>query len=41
MKFLLVNKYFYIKGGTERYMFTLADLLKEHGHDVCFFFDAR
>ena len=37
MKVLLVNKYHYLKGGSERYYFTLASLLKESGHEVIFF----
>ena len=37
MKILLVNKFHYMKGGSERYYFTLASALKTHGHDVIFF----
>lgn len=37
MKILLVNKFHYMKGGSERYYFTLADALKAKGHDVIFF----
>ena len=37
MKILLVNKFHYMKGGSERYYFTLADAFKEKGHDVVFF----
>jgi glycosyltransferase involved in cell wall biosynthesis len=37
MKFLLVNKFHYLKGGSERYYFTLASILKKKGHDVIFF----
>ena len=37
MKVILVNKYHYLKGGSERYYFTLADGLKKLGHDVFFF----
>lgn len=37
MKILLVNKFHYIKGGSETYYFSLADLLKKHGHEVIFF----
>lgn len=29
MKILLVNKFHYMKGGSERYYFTLADAFKE------------
>ena len=34
MKILLVNKFFYPLGGTERYMFTLQDLLDAYGHET-------
>lgn len=37
MKILLVNKFHYLKGGSEKYYFDLAKLLKEHGHEVAFF----
>lgn len=37
MKILLVNKFHYLKGGSEKYYFELAELLKEHGHTVAFF----
>lgn len=37
MKILLVNKFHYYKGGSEKYYFDLANLLKENGHDVAFF----
>ena len=37
MKILLVNKYHYVKGGSETYYFGLADLLKSHGHEVIYF----
>lgn len=37
MKVLLVNKFHYLKGGSEKYYFELAELLKEHGHEVAFF----
>lgn len=37
MKILLVNKFHYIKGGSERYYFTLAEALKNAGHKVIFF----
>lgn len=37
MKILLVNKFHYIKGGSETYYFGLADLLKRQGHEVVFF----
>lgn len=37
MKILLVNKFHYLKGGSEKYYFELAEMLKEHGHEVAFF----
>jgi len=37
MKILLANKYFYLKGGSERYFFNLARLLEERGHRVIYF----
>lgn len=37
MKVLLVNKFHYRKGGSETYYFTLAEALKERGHQVVFF----
>lgn len=37
MKVLLVNKFHYIKGGSETYYFGLAELLKKNGHDVIYF----
>ncbi|KAB8288228.1 glycosyltransferase [Bifidobacterium avesanii] len=37
MKILLVNKYFYRKGGAETYFFALAEGLKALGHEVAFF----
>jgi len=37
MKILLVNKYFYPRGGSERVMFDTARLLESHGHSVRFF----
>ena len=37
MKILMVNKFHYLKGGSEKYYFDLANLLKEHGHEVAFF----
>jgi len=37
MKILQINKFFYLKGGSETYLFSLADLLKQHGHEVIFF----
>lgn len=37
MKILLINKFHYLKGGSETYYFGLGDLLKEHGHEVIYF----
>lgn len=37
MRVLLVNKYFYRKGGAETYYFALAEGLKALGHEVAFF----
>lgn len=37
MKILLVNKFHYLKGGSEKYYFELAELLKNNGHTVAFF----
>ena len=37
MKVLLVNKYHFLKGGAEKYYFTLADALKKNGDEVIFF----
>ena len=37
MKILMVNKFHYLKGGSEKYYFDLAKLLEENGHDVAFF----
>lgn len=37
MKILLVNKYFYRKGGAETYFFALAEGLCALGHEVAFF----
>ncbi len=37
MRILLVNKFHYLKGGSERYYFTLAETFKKLGHDVIFF----
>jgi len=34
MKILMINKYFYPKGGSENYMFALRELLKQKGHQV-------
>jgi len=37
LKILLVNKFHYLKGGSEKYYFELGKLLKEHGHEVAYF----
>ncbi len=37
MKILLVNKFHYIKGGSETYYFGLGELLKKYGHEVIYF----
>ena len=34
MVVLLANKFFYEKGGSERYLFMQADALRERGHEV-------
>ena len=37
MKVLLVNKFHYLKGGSEKYYFEVGELLKSHGHEVAYF----
>ena len=37
MRILLVNKFHYLKGGSEKYYFELAKLLREKGHQIAFF----
>jgi len=34
MKILQINKFFYLKGGSEKYFFELRHLLKKNNHDV-------
>ena len=34
MKILQINKFFYLKGGSERYLFELSDMLEKNGHTV-------
>lgn len=34
MRILLINKYAYLKSGTERYLFNLKALLEKHDHEV-------
>lgn len=37
MKILFVNKFHYLKGGSEKYYFELAELMKSKGHEIAFF----
>lgn len=37
MKILMVNKFHYLKGGSEKYYFDLANLLEENRHEIAFF----
>lgn len=37
MRVLLVNKFHYLRGGSEKYYFELGELLKKHGHEIAFF----
>ncbi len=37
MKILLINNFFYRKGGSEAVFFNTADILREAGHEVMFF----
>ena len=37
MRILLVNKFHYLKGGSEKYYFDLAKLLMDKGNEVAFF----
>jgi len=34
MKILLINKFYYLKGGTEKHFFELKDVLEKNGHEV-------
>jgi len=34
MRILHANKYYFLKGGAERYLFSLSALEREHGHDT-------
>jgi len=34
LKVLMVDKYFFIKGGAERYLFEVKDIFENHGHQV-------
>ena len=37
MKILLVNNYYYYRGGDCTYLFSLKKLLEKNGHEVCIF----
>ncbi len=37
MRILLVNKFHWLKGGSETYYFELGKMLKAHGHEVAYF----
>ncbi|MBL7196617.1 MAG: glycosyltransferase family 4 protein [Candidatus Omnitrophica bacterium] len=37
LKVLLINAFFHIEGGVDTYVFHLANLLREKGHDIIFF----
>jgi glycosyltransferase involved in cell wall biosynthesis len=37
MKVLLINKYYYLKGGSETYLFGLQKMLEENGHEIVTF----
>ncbi len=41
MKILLVNNFHYLKGGSERSYFDIAQILKRNGHQVAFFSTQR
>lgn len=34
MKILQINKYYCVKGGSERYMFDVSSMLQNHGHQI-------
>ena len=34
MRILMINKFFYKKGGSEAYMFNLIEMLRKNGHQV-------
>ncbi|MBI4779625.1 glycosyl transferase, partial [Candidatus Falkowbacteria bacterium] len=34
MKILQINKFYYLKGGSERHVFSLSRLLREAGYEV-------
>ncbi len=37
MKILLINKYYYVKGGADRHVLLLQELLERNGHEVMIF----
>lgn len=37
MTILQINKFFYLRGGSERYFFDLSEALEDEGHDVIYF----
>ena len=37
MRILLINKFYYLAGGRERYLFAWEKMLREHGHEVMVF----
>jgi len=37
MKILLINKFYYLKGGSEKHFFELKNVLEENGHEVIVF----
>ena len=37
MRILLVNKFHYLNGGSEKYYFELGKLLKKNGNEVAYF----
>ncbi|MBU1152466.1 glycosyltransferase [bacterium] len=34
MRILEVNKFYFLKGGAERYFFNITDVLRSHGHEI-------
>lgn len=34
MKIIMINKFFFVKGGAERYFFEISDILRQQGHEV-------
>ena len=34
MRVLMINKFYYLRGGTERYVFDMTGVLERHGHEV-------